>query len=530
MLYQARKLIFICSLNLFLGFSAQSSPLEPVKLDHPRDTMTSFIMAMNSYRKYKLQKNKEQAQLSLSKATRTLNIPPLDYAQRFQKAILLKEIIDRVIVINLNLIPEDPHLSSWRLKGTEIYISKVSEGDRKGQFLFSKETIRRLSEFYSLVKHLGYLEGSGQGALYKPPLAQQYLPEWSKESALGLPLWKWIFILLVFALGNVIRFFFQNILLFFEKWSPKTKDNFRKTIFHYLQKPLSWISASLLWLLCIELLQLDGIWLTLLNMAIKLTLSFSLIWASYNLINILGILLKKISSQTETSLDDKLYPFLLKSLRIFVVVFGTLMTLQNMGLNIFSILTGLGIGGLALALAAKDTAANFFGSLMILVDHPFSAGDWIKTGSTEGTVEDIGLRSTKVRTFYDSIVTVPNSEIASLPIDNMGKRKMRRIKTTLGLTYDTPPEKLEVFIKKLKDLILAHPSSYKGSCHVVFTNYGAYSLDILLYFFLITKSWEEELKEKQNIFMSILKLAHKEQISFAFPTQTVHLENTLPKT
>ena len=514
------------SLILFLTtfHVGATSPLEPVKLDHPRDTMASFMEAMNDYRTLKLQGKTKQAHFRLSRATRTLKVPLLEAPQINKKAFLLKEIIDRVIVIDLKRIPNNSQLETWRLKGTEIYISKVKEGDRTGQFLFSEETVRRLEAFYGQVKELPYLEGSGQGALYEAPFYEKHVPGWAKDKFLAVSLWKWLVLLFVVLLGNILRFFVQNIMSLLTKISPNTNDSIRKNFFYGFQKPLGWLAASLVWVLTVHVLDFEGLWFTVLNVITKSFLSFSLIWIAYSFINILAIFLEKLSMKTETTLDDKLYPFVLKSLRIFVVVCGVLMALQNMGVNIFSVLTGLGIGGLALALAAKDTASNFFGSLMILIDHPFSAGDWVVAGETEGTVEDIGLRSTKIRTFYDSVITVPNAEVAALPIDNMGKRQMRRVKTTLGVTYGTPPEKLEDFIKKVKELILAHPLTNKEKCHVVFTDYGASSLDILVYFFMVTKDWEEELIEKQAILISILNLAHKEGISFAFPTRTVHIE------
>ena len=519
------KSSLILTLIFFTLSLKASSPLEPVKLDHPRDTMNSFMSSMKEYKDHKLKGEKKKARFSLLKAVKTFDFSEtIGRAQKEKTAILLKEVIDRIIVINLNLIPQDSHLLSWRLKGTEIYILKKQEGERRGQFLFSRQTSKKVEEFYERVKDLDYVKGSGQGALFEKPLSERLFPDWSNEKYFNVPLAKWILLLIFFFIGILIRFFTQNILFLFEKYSPETQKSLRKHTFHYFQKPIGWLLASLFWMACLHFLQLQGLTFTIISVSLKIVFSFSLIWSAYSLINVLAIVLKVASEKTQTSLDDKLYPFLLKSLRIFVIIFGVLMTLQNMGVNIFSLLTGLGIGGLAFALAAKDTAANFFGSLMILTDHPFSAGDWIKAGDTEGTVEDIGLRSTKIRTFYNSLITVPNSEIAAVPIDNMGRRTIRRVKTFLGVTYDTPPEKLEDFIQKVKDLILAHPKTHKDSCHVVFHNYGPSSLDILVYFFLITKDWAEELKERQNILTAILKLSYKENISFAFPTRTLHVE------
>src|SRR5690606_2130508 len=144
---------------------------------------------------------------------------------------------------------------------------------------------------------------------------------------------------------------------------------------------------------------------------------------------------------------------------IFVVVVGALVGAQNLGIEVFSVLAGLGIGGLAVALAARDSLANFFGSIMIMVDRPFRVGHWIISKGEEGIVEDIGFRSTKIRTFYNSVVSIPNSELAIAPVDNMGLRRFRRVRTTIGVTYDTPPEKIEAFLEGIKNIIKANPAS-----------------------------------------------------------------------
>src|SRR5690606_24921192 len=140
------------------------------------------------------------------------------------------------------------------------------------------------------------------------------------------------------------------------------------------------------------------------------------------------------AESTDSKLDDQLVPLLRKAMKIFVVLVGALFLLQNLDVNVASLVAGLGIGGVAVALAAKDTIANFFGSLMIFIDRPFQIGDWVKIGETEGIVEVVGFRSTRVRTFYNSLVTVPNAHFTEAAIDNLGMREYRRTSTVLNLT------------------------------------------------------------------------------------------------
>ena len=168
-----------------------------------------------------------------------------------------------------------------------------------------------------------------------------------------------------------------------------------------------------------------------------------------------------------------------------------------------------------------------FGSIMILTDRPFRIGDWVLVDKIEGTVEEIGFRSTRIRTFYNSLVSVPNSVVANTNIDNMGARKYRRIKTFFGITYDTPAERVESFLEGIKNIVKANPYTRKDYYHVVFNGYGDSYLEVMLYCFLEVPDWATELVQRQNIYLEVLRLARELGVEFAFPTRTLHVE-TLP--
>lgn len=248
-------------------------------------------------------------------------------------------------------------------------------------------------------------------------------------------------------------------------------------------------------------------------------------WILYNLIDILSFYLARMAQRTGGKLDDQLVPLIRKSLRVFVVFMAVLVAFQNLGYSLTSVLAGLGLGGLAFALAAQDTIGNFFGSLTVILDRPFQVGDWIKVGDSEGTVEEVGFRSTRIRTFYDSQIVIPNSEMANATIDNLGRRRYRRKSLTLGVTYDTPPQRIEAFCEGIRELIRLLPYMRKDYFHVYFNNYGAYSLDVLMYVFVQAPDWGTELREWHRLFLCIARLAEKLGVEFAFPTQTLHLAN-----
>jgi MscS family membrane protein len=199
--------------------------------------------------------------------------------------------------------------------------------------------------------------------------------------------------------------------------------------------------------------------------------------------------------------------------------------MQSFGINVMSLLAGLGLGGLALALAAQDTAANLFGSITILLDTPFKVGDWIKVGDTEGTVEEVGFRSTRIRTFYQSLITVPNSTIAKEKIDNMGSRPLRRIRHVLGLSYETSPEQIKSFCEQIKSLIQEHPLSDKNTYSVYLTAYSASSLDVTINFFINAPNGDIELSTQQEFLLNFWNLAQELKINYAFPTQTLYIKN-----
>lgn len=232
---------------------------------------------------------------------------------------------------------------------------------------------------------------------------------------------------------------------------------------------------------------------------------------------------KRHAAQTETKMDDQLIPLLRRAARLIVVLIGGLFVLQNLDVNVGSLLAGLGLGGLAFALAAKDTLANFFGSLTIFADRPFQIGDWVVINGVEGTVAEVGFRSTRVRTFYDSLVTLPNSKVADSTIDNMGQRRYRRFKATVSLEYGTTPAQMQAFVEGVRGSILASPYTRKDVFEVHFHSMGASSLDVLVYAFFEVASWTDELHGRHALQLEWMRLAADLGVAFAFPTQTLHV-------
>lgn len=351
------------------------------------------------------------------------------------------------------------------------------------------------------------------------------LPDWINQQFLFLAAWQWLGLFASILLGLILKAVVQRIHYFTKRLTERTRNEWDDKIVLALEKPAGWIAMALLWFFLLEILHLEGKTYLILSKSIQIIFGIGLIWTLYRLADVASDYLGAMAAKTDTLMDDQMVPLIRKALRIFVIVFGALLVVQNLGVNVMSVFAGLGLGGLAFALAAKDTCANLFGSIMIMLDRPFNVGDWIVANGQEGTVEEIGFRSTRIRTFYNSVVSVPNSMVANVAIDNMGRRRYRRVKAFFGLTYDTPSEKVKEFIAGIKEIVEKNKYTRKDYYHVVFNEYGDFSLNVLLYCFLSTPDWATELKEKENLYLEVLDLAQRIGVEFAFPTQTMHLES-----
>lgn len=244
-------------------------------------------------------------------------------------------------------------------------------------------------------------------------------------------------------------------------------------------------------------------------------------WGLYNVASASSIALMKLNQKLNIEIDEILIPFLSKTIRFIIVALSLSIVAQEFGYNVNSLVAGLGIGGVAVALAAKDALGNLFGGLVIITEKPFSIGDWIKTPTVEGTVEDITFRSTKVRTFAQALVTVPNATLANEAITNWSKMGKRRITFQLGVNFNTPKEKLENTINKIEAMLKNHQDIHPDTIFVTFDQYNVNSLDIFLYFFTKTTVWEEFLKVKQDVNFKIMEILESEEVSVAIPTRAL---------
>ncbi|MGY6522086.1 MAG: mechanosensitive ion channel family protein [Mongoliitalea sp.] len=444
-------------------------------------------------------------------------------AEPRELAIKLKQIFDgNGVVVKFAEISNDPDYIDTLYTNQSKYFfdSKVLPlvylqryGD---EWKFSAFTISQLDELHRQTFPFG-----------TDKLINQ-LPKIGTNTYFGFQTWQLVglfgFILLLFLAHKLFTFIFDRVILY----------TLNRLGYGYLgeryilpvAKVLSIYLIVLVSALIIRLLQLPVEVVSFVLKMLHAAKPFVLTIVFYKIVDIIALYFAKLAEKTESTLDDQLVPLVRKTLKSFVVVVGTLFILkEGLDVDIVPFLTGLSIGGLAFALAAQDTIKNFFGSVMIFIDKPFQVGDWITSGDVDGTVEEVGFRSTRIRTFRNSVTYIPNGKIADATIDNHGLRQYRRFYTTLTVTYDTPHELIETFVQGLRKIVLKHADTRKDAFNIYFNNLSSYSKDIMFYIFFEVPTWPEELRCRHEVLIQIVQLAEVLGVRFAFPTQTLHMES-----
>lgn len=250
----------------------------------------------------------------------------------------------------------------------------------------------------------------------------------------------------------------------------------------------------------------------------------SIFWVILRVIDYVGLILFKKAEETENKMDDQLIPFIIDLAKILSIIFAVFIILGNVfELNITALITGLGIGGIAIAMASKESLENLLGSFTIFFDRPFTVGDIVTVGEVTGTVEKVGFRSTRIKTFDKSIVSVPNKKMIEAELDNLGLRPVRRVRFHLGLTYDTSIEQIKNIVAEIQEMIDAHQKTDQEG-RVRFQEFGASSLDILIVYYVDSPNWDDLLDVKQDVNYKIMEIVKKHNSDFAFPSTTVYLQ------
>lgn len=345
----------------------------------------------------------------------------------------------------------------------------------------------------------------------------------------GNSLLNWFYFLL-----TVVAFLLiSKAFIYFSKSLSENKKDSQSILFLILdfsESPIAFLTFVFGLFVGYQFLTFDAIIDFYFNNIIQLLAIFGITWIIIKLIDVfLKYFIKPFTGKTRNKFDDQIIQVLSKSIKIVVIILAILISLDNFGFDIITLIAGLGIGGLAIAFAAQKTISDIFGGLNILISRPFILGDTIEFNGIIGTVEEISIRHTRIRNLDKRLVIVPNSTLSENVIINITCAPQRKTIWKIGVTYNTPVKKIEK-AKKIIFNIINDCELCQEKPIVAFDEFSSSSLDIIVVFFTKTGAWIDMVKAKDEIGLKIKKSFEKEGIGFAFPTQTIHLEkNSNPK-
>ena len=545
------------------AFAADAgNPLTPADTSSPRATLRGFAESLNqghaqlketlksylsSSRLYlsteeRVEVDRLLKQLELARRTLNLSELPAALAESVSmyRVLQLKEVLDRLELPDFESIPDAAAMESeqfkrWTLPGTEIAIVRVEKGPRAGEYLFSPETVERLPEFYRRIKHLPYQAGATAGwyELYRyggaglrrviPYKWMMALPDWAKVIILDQPVWRWFgFVVVLFAATGL----FLLIRRAAAAWAKRGSGAELRTQWSRLAS-----AVTLLVLIPVVAhvlaanLRLSGYVLEVITLSLWAIFTLTLTWAVWLGSHVLAESVVSSQQMLVGSIDSQLIRLGLRLVATILSITILVVGAQQLGIPAYSVIAGLGVGGIAVALAAKDSLANLLGSLLIMFEKPFRVGHWIKVDNIEGFVESIGFRSTRIRTFYNSLVSIPSNHLVNSTVDNMAMRKLRAVRTVLHISYATPSDKVEGFVEAIKQLIENESHTYKKWYRIRLDDFGEYGLHILVNFLLDVSDNQIEQAERQRILLEVLKIAETMDIQFAIPPRLPAVEN-----
>ena len=309
--------------------------------------------------------------------------------------------------------------------------------------------------------------------------------------------------------------------------------------YELLNKPLGFLILLILLFVAFENLHFPAAWnlvsvnkfgtRMVLDRGYDLLLAVNIIWVLFRMVDFLGLILAEKAAATETNQDDQLVVFATEILKISILLFGTVIILGSVfHLNVTSLVAGLGIGGLAVALAAKESLENILCSFVIFFDKPFVLGDMVRVGSVEGKVEKVGFRSTRIRTVEKSFLTIPNRKMIDAELDNLSQKTFRRVRFNIGLTHTTKASQIKAIVADIQEH-LDHNPDIATEGQTRFVRIGTYALEVRIEYFVTSIDWNLYLRIQEEVSFAILEIVEKHGGTLAFPTQTIQLDSGLEK-
>lgn len=533
-----------------------ASPLAPAPTTSPRQTLTSFrTFVRNSQELLKeaversvendayfdtpeLSRLKASALEQLDKAASTLDLSDAPLESRrtlgISAALQLQEIFDRIAMPEPEAIPGEAEVDAgaapngWTIPDTQIRMVRLEGADGEPLFLFSSETVHRLSQFYAQVRDLPQRSADGidfyQSFVVGPGLSMPMelyrhvleLPEWMLEPYFEQAVWQWMAFLVLTVMVCLVVF----VLLRWEMRRPRSVNAALRSLKRMISPLAIILVLGLYRWLNDNFINLTGTFLSDVEVTVVMLQAIALAVAAvlaFNALAVAAVSLPRIGKET---LDASLIRLVLRVIGIGVAGYILFLAAARIGVPLYGIIASLGVGGLALALAVRPTLENFIGGIILYADRPVRVGDFCKFGDKLGTVEAIGLRSTKVRGLDRTLVTVQNAEFSQMPIINYTRRDSNLMQTTIGLRYETTARQLEAIIDRTAEMLRADERVQADTVRVCFRGFGEWSLDLEVRAYINSADWSEFLKIQEELFFRVMEIVDKNGADFALPSQT----------
>lgn len=522
--------------------AAVENPLAPADTSSPRDTLNDFVTNIDKAAAAwqagaPWQTVKHYGDL----AFRAFDFSQLPRENRLVKelesVLYLKEILDRINLPPATEIPGDENVgdetkpvSHWTIPETSITIAKVTEGPRAGEYLFTADTVNQLQDLYESAKHLPYKPGAAERILDRflhspgaivPHSVNSALPEWSREIVLGEAIWQWLTLAVVLTGAWLLIRLLLHCGRRWDKHHRRVNTAKRFGIPVALLASVAILEGARIVLVYGAKLQ-EGFW-DVLSSLIMVLIFIGLSWFIVLTTGRIADAINQARKVKEGSIDSQMARVVLRLIGLLLLVCLILYAAGFFGVPLTPVVASLGVGGLAIALAVRPTLENIIGGLTLFADKPVRIGDYCRFGDEEGTVEAIGLRSTRVRKQDDTLVSLPNADFSQREIVSYAQVRQRLYRTTLGLRYETGAEQLRYVITKLREMLLGHPMVSPQKLHVRFHAFGAYSLDVEIFAYIKTAVWLEYLAVREDINFRIIDIVNDAGTGFAFPSQTAYL-------
>jgi MscS family membrane protein len=526
-----------------LGEEAGRHALEPPDTSSPRATLRSFLEDSREAWTIFLTSDEpqreryRQAGRRIRRAALCLDLSEVSPGTLEQvsveTAILLLDVLERIALPRWAQIPdaqgvEQEGLTRWTIPHTSIVLHRVEEGPRAGEFLFTPKTVERALEFYERTRHLeprskavvrdGYAIIRTHPGWIIPLGWVEALPDWVQEIYLGQALWQWLVFLLLLGLAAALAWLVR-------RWSRlRPHDDSMRSHLRRMTVPLAILLLGfLLRDLVIRQIGLTGTMVAVAHIGLRGVMVLAGAWLTMLIGGATAQAIVNSPRVDPQSVDASLVRIAARLISLAVAVLIVVEGARTLGLPVMGLIAGLGVGGLAVALAAQSTIENFIGSITIYADRPVRVGDFCRFGEEVGTVEQIGLRSTRIRTLGRSVMTIPNAEFSRLKLDNFSLRDSNLFRTTVSLRYETTPRQLRDVLAGVRKLLLEHPRVLEDPARVRLVEFGRHSFQLEVFAYVDSSDWNEFLGIREELFLQIADAIEAAGTRLAVPAQTAYL-------